>query len=121
MWHIRHGVAQGGIVWYGTARSNMTQPWHGTASVSSIACAQVVAVLPPAGHELPLCWVPVEDTTTVPGVTWKTLAVRPPCSGQGPTAQGEPLVAPAAPQGLGARAPWECVVGRVLGAQAGGC
>ncbi|XP_072791108.1 acylamino-acid-releasing enzyme isoform X2 [Taeniopygia guttata] len=47
----------------------------------------VVAVLPPAGQELPLGWVPVEDTPTVPGVTWKTLTIQPPCSGQGPTAQ----------------------------------
>ncbi|XP_076202175.1 acylamino-acid-releasing enzyme isoform X2 [Aptenodytes patagonicus] len=45
----------------------------------------VVAVLPPAGRELPLRWVLVEDTPTVPGVTWKTLTVRPPCSGQSPT------------------------------------
>ncbi|XP_062466132.1 acylamino-acid-releasing enzyme isoform X2 [Pezoporus occidentalis] len=42
----------------------------------------VVTVLPPAGQELPLRWVPVEDTPIVPGVTWKTLTVRPPCSGQ---------------------------------------
>ncbi|XP_071611672.1 acylamino-acid-releasing enzyme-like isoform X2 [Heliangelus exortis] len=42
----------------------------------------VVAVLPPAGQELPLRWVPVEDTPMVPGVTWKTLTVQPPCSGQ---------------------------------------
>ncbi|KAM9374507.1 LOW QUALITY PROTEIN: acylamino-acid-releasing enzyme [Phaethornis superciliosus] len=42
----------------------------------------VVAVLPPAGQELPLQWVPVEDTPTVPGVTWKTLRVQPPCSEQ---------------------------------------
>ncbi|XP_039551406.1 acylamino-acid-releasing enzyme isoform X2 [Passer montanus] len=48
----------------------------------------VVAVLPPAGQELPLVWVPVEDTPTVPGVTWKTLTLQPPCSGQGPAAQG---------------------------------
>ncbi|XP_054694133.1 acylamino-acid-releasing enzyme-like isoform X1 [Grus americana] len=48
----------------------------------------VVAVLPPAGQELPLCWVLVEDAPTVPGVTWKTLTVRPPCSGQSPTAHG---------------------------------
>ncbi|CAN8186041.1 unnamed protein product [Coccothraustes coccothraustes] len=47
----------------------------------------VVAVLPPAGQELPLGWVPVEDTPTVPGVTWKTLTLQPPCSGQGPSAQ----------------------------------
>ncbi|XP_074406173.1 acylamino-acid-releasing enzyme isoform X2 [Zonotrichia albicollis] len=47
----------------------------------------VVAVLPPAGQELPLSWVPVEDTPTVPGVTWKTLTIQPPCSGQGPDAQ----------------------------------
>ncbi|XP_039932555.1 acylamino-acid-releasing enzyme-like isoform X3 [Hirundo rustica] len=47
----------------------------------------VVAVLPPAGQELPLSWVPVEDTPTVPGVTWKTLTFHPPCSEQGPTAQ----------------------------------
>ncbi|XP_050169246.1 acylamino-acid-releasing enzyme-like [Myiozetetes cayanensis] len=46
----------------------------------------VMAVLPPAGQELPLCWVPVEDTPTVPGVTWKTLTVRPSCSGQSPAA-----------------------------------
>uniref|UniRef100_A0A8C4TWZ9 Acylamino-acid-releasing enzyme n=1 Tax=Falco tinnunculus TaxID=100819 RepID=A0A8C4TWZ9_FALTI len=46
----------------------------------------VVTVLPPAGQELPLFWVPVEDTPTVPGITWKTLTVRPPCSGQGPAA-----------------------------------
>ncbi|XP_051649128.1 acylamino-acid-releasing enzyme-like isoform X3 [Manacus candei] len=46
----------------------------------------VVAVLPPAGQELPLRWVPVEDTPTVPGVTWKTLTVRPSCSGQSPAA-----------------------------------
>ncbi|NXF14911.1 APEH enzyme, partial [Rhodinocichla rosea] len=51
----------------------------------------VVAVLPPAGQELSLGWVPVEDTPTVPGVTWKTLTIQPPCSGQGPAAQGEPL------------------------------
>ncbi|NXE97998.1 APEH enzyme, partial [Menura novaehollandiae] len=57
----------------------------------------VVAVLPPAGQELPLIWVPVEDTPTVPGVTWKTLMVWPPCSGQSPAAQGEPPGAPAAP------------------------
>lgn len=47
-------------------------------------------MLPPAGQELPLDWVPVEDTPTVPGVTWKTLMVQPRCSGQGPAAQGEP-------------------------------
>ncbi|KAF4803448.1 acylaminoacyl-peptide hydrolase [Turdus rufiventris] len=49
----------------------------------------VVAMLPPAGQELPLGWVLVEDTPTVPGVTWKTLTVQPP-SGQGPIAQGGP-------------------------------
>ncbi|NXN24025.1 APEH enzyme, partial [Nycticryphes semicollaris] len=48
----------------------------------------VVAVLPPAGHELPLCWVTVEDTPTVPGITWKTLTIQPPCSGQTPTKHG---------------------------------
>ncbi|KAM6387486.1 LOW QUALITY PROTEIN: acylamino-acid-releasing enzyme [Pluvialis apricaria] len=48
----------------------------------------VVAVLPPAGRELPLCWVPVEDTPTVPGVTWKTLTVQPPCNGQSSAAHG---------------------------------
>ncbi|NWY35520.1 APEH enzyme, partial [Pheucticus melanocephalus] len=53
----------------------------------------VVTVLPPAGQELPLGWVPVEDTPTVPGVTWKTLTIQPPCSGHGPAAQGEPLEA----------------------------
>ncbi|XP_065498329.1 acylamino-acid-releasing enzyme isoform X2 [Caloenas nicobarica] len=46
----------------------------------------VVAVLPPAGQELPLCWVPVEDAPAVPGVTWKTLTVQPRCNGQSPTA-----------------------------------
>ncbi|NXT19949.1 APEH enzyme, partial [Syrrhaptes paradoxus] len=49
----------------------------------------VVAVLPPAGQELPLHWVPVEDTPTVPGVTWKTLTIQPPCSGQSPAAHGD--------------------------------
>ncbi|NXG02354.1 APEH enzyme, partial [Sakesphorus luctuosus] len=47
----------------------------------------VVAMLPPAGQELPLCWVPVESTPTVPGVTWKTLMIQPPYSGQSSTAQ----------------------------------
>ncbi|XP_054137188.1 acylamino-acid-releasing enzyme-like [Melozone crissalis] len=47
----------------------------------------VVAVLPPAGQELPLGWVPAEDTPTVPGVTWKTLTIQPPCSEQGPDVQ----------------------------------
>ncbi|KAM7095814.1 LOW QUALITY PROTEIN: acylamino-acid-releasing enzyme [Ciconia maguari] len=59
----------------------------------------VVAVLPPAGRELPLRWVPVEDAPTVPGVTWKTLTVRPPCSGQSPTT---PVSARGSPQHLGA-------------------
>ncbi|XP_075370223.1 acylamino-acid-releasing enzyme [Mycteria americana] len=48
----------------------------------------LAAVLPPAGRELPLRWVPVEDAPTVPGVTWKTLTIRPPCSGQSPTTHG---------------------------------
>ncbi|XP_074770733.1 LOW QUALITY PROTEIN: acylamino-acid-releasing enzyme-like [Athene noctua] len=48
----------------------------------------VVSVLPPAGRELPLCWVLVEDTPVLPGVTWKTLTVWPPCSGQSPAAHG---------------------------------
>ncbi|KFQ15396.1 Acylamino-acid-releasing enzyme, partial [Leptosomus discolor] len=48
----------------------------------------VVAVLPPAGQELPLRWVPVEDVPTVPGVTWKTLTVQPPCSGKSPAMHG---------------------------------
>ncbi|XP_010559919.1 PREDICTED: acylamino-acid-releasing enzyme [Haliaeetus leucocephalus] len=48
----------------------------------------VVAVLLPAGRELPLRWVPVEDAPTVPGVTWKTLTVHPLCSGQSPAAHG---------------------------------
>ncbi|KAJ7424742.1 acylamino-acid-releasing enzyme-like protein [Willisornis vidua] len=50
----------------------------------------VVAMLPPAGQELPLCWVPVENTPTVPGVTWKTLMIQSPGSGQGSTAQSGP-------------------------------
>ncbi|XP_053932914.1 acylamino-acid-releasing enzyme isoform X2 [Cuculus canorus] len=48
----------------------------------------VVAVLPPARRELPLCWVPLEDAPTVPGITWKTLTVVTPCSGQSPPAHG---------------------------------
>ncbi|XP_074458369.1 acylamino-acid-releasing enzyme-like isoform X4 [Larus michahellis] len=48
----------------------------------------MVAALPPAGQELPLCWVPVEDTPTVPGVTWKTLTIQPPCSRQSPATHG---------------------------------
>ncbi|KAM9276670.1 acylamino-acid-releasing enzyme-like [Morus bassanus] len=44
----------------------------------------VVAVLPPVGQELALRWVLVEDAPTVPGVTWKTLTVQPPRSGQSP-------------------------------------
>ncbi|KAM6413698.1 LOW QUALITY PROTEIN: acylamino-acid-releasing enzyme [Rhynochetos jubatus] len=48
----------------------------------------VVAELPPVGRELPLDWVPVEDAPIVPGVTWKTLTVQLPCSGQSPTARG---------------------------------
>ncbi|XP_068550306.1 acylamino-acid-releasing enzyme-like isoform X2 [Anas acuta] len=42
----------------------------------------VVAELPPLGQELSLHWVTVEDAPTVPGITWKTLMVRPPCGGQ---------------------------------------
>ncbi|XP_009475122.1 PREDICTED: acylamino-acid-releasing enzyme-like [Nipponia nippon] len=48
----------------------------------------VVAVLPPSGQELPLHWVPVEDSPTVPGVAWKTLTVWPPCSRQSPATHG---------------------------------
>uniref|UniRef100_A0A8V5HB02 Acylamino-acid-releasing enzyme n=1 Tax=Melopsittacus undulatus TaxID=13146 RepID=A0A8V5HB02_MELUD len=59
--------------------------------------SQVVAVLPPAGQELPLCWVPVEDTPIVPAVTWKTLTVRPPCSGQSPAVHSECPGDPAVP------------------------
>lgn len=40
------------------------------------ACPQVMAELPPLGQELPLRWVPVEDTPPVPGITWKTLTVQ---------------------------------------------
>ncbi|XP_052535275.1 acylamino-acid-releasing enzyme-like isoform X4 [Tympanuchus pallidicinctus] len=36
----------------------------------------VMAELPPLGQELPLHWVPVEDTPPVPGITWKTLIVQ---------------------------------------------
>ncbi|XP_021265631.1 acylamino-acid-releasing enzyme isoform X8 [Numida meleagris] len=36
----------------------------------------VVAELPPLGQELPLHWVPVEDTPPVPGITWKTLTIQ---------------------------------------------
>lgn len=35
-----------------------------------------MAELPPLGQELPLRWVPVEDTPPVPGITWKTLTVQ---------------------------------------------
>ncbi|OPJ80759.1 hypothetical protein AV530_004188 [Patagioenas fasciata monilis] len=63
-------------------------PWDvpGAARLVEEDEDEVVAVLPPAGQELPLCWVPVEDAPTVPGVTWKTLTVQPPCNGQSPTA-----------------------------------
>ncbi|KAK2534479.1 hypothetical protein Q9966_007131 [Columba livia] len=57
-----------------------------TCSAPNRPPSLVVAVLPPAGQELPLCWVPVEDAPTVPGVTWKTLTVQPPCNGQSRTA-----------------------------------
>ncbi|NWT45521.1 APEH enzyme, partial [Chroicocephalus maculipennis] len=53
----------------------------------------MVAALPPAGQELPLCWVPVEDTPTVPGVTWTTLTIQPPCSRQSPATHGEDTLA----------------------------
>ncbi|XP_064523998.1 acylamino-acid-releasing enzyme-like isoform X2 [Pseudopipra pipra] len=95
----QRGVAHmAGVPWHGQAQSHMAQPdpaqhslvmaqpCAATALVPPAACAQVVAVLPPAGRELPLRWVPVEDTPTVPGVTWKTLTVRPSCSGQSPAA-----------------------------------
>lgn len=77
--------------------------WQGLAAlgqgcpVPPTAHPQVVAVLPPAGRELPLRWVPVEDAPTVPGVTWKTLTVHPLCSGQSPAAHGERPGAPTAP------------------------
>uniref|UniRef100_A0A8B9CTJ2 Acylamino-acid-releasing enzyme n=1 Tax=Anser brachyrhynchus TaxID=132585 RepID=A0A8B9CTJ2_9AVES len=48
----------------------------------------VVAELPPLGQELSLRWVTVEDAPTVPGITWKTLMVRPPCGGQSPAPHG---------------------------------
>ncbi|KFV73802.1 Acylamino-acid-releasing enzyme, partial [Dryobates pubescens] len=48
----------------------------------------VVAVLPPAGQELPIHWVPVKNSPTVPGVTWKTLQIQPPQSRQSPTMHG---------------------------------
>ncbi|XP_035168227.1 acylamino-acid-releasing enzyme-like [Oxyura jamaicensis] len=48
----------------------------------------VVAELPPLGQELSLRWVTVEDAPTVPGITWKTLMVRPPCRGQSPAPHG---------------------------------
>ncbi|XP_066051211.1 acylamino-acid-releasing enzyme-like isoform X2 [Chamaea fasciata] len=79
------------VVWNSQIQCDTALAWHSLGMAQPpchpfIACAQVVAVLPPAGQELPLAWVPVEDTPTVPGVTWKTLMVQPPCSGQGPTA-----------------------------------
>ncbi|XP_051483188.1 acylamino-acid-releasing enzyme-like isoform X2 [Apus apus] len=73
-----------------TARSSkgcwelLTLQWDllvATCSAPHCPPSLVVAVLPPAGQELPLSWVPVEDAPTVPGVTWKTLTVQPPCSG----------------------------------------
>eukprot|EP00075_Anas_platyrhynchos_P033779 XP_027323032.1 acylamino-acid-releasing enzyme-like isoform X3 [Anas platyrhynchos] len=48
----------------------------------------VVAELPPLGQELSLRWVTVEDAPTVPGITWKTLMVRPPCGGQSSAPRG---------------------------------
>ncbi|KFU89089.1 Acylamino-acid-releasing enzyme, partial [Chaetura pelagica] len=73
-----------------TARSSkgcwelLTLQWDllvATCSAPHCPPSLVVAVLPPAGRELSLSWVPVEDAPTVPGVTWKTLTVQPPCSG----------------------------------------
>ncbi|XP_021265624.1 acylamino-acid-releasing enzyme isoform X3 [Numida meleagris] len=55
----------------------------------------VVAELPPLGQELPLHWVPVEDTPPVPGITWKTLTIQ-----QSSPPHSEHL---GAPQCLGAR------------------
>ncbi|NXV73330.1 APEH enzyme, partial [Atlantisia rogersi] len=57
-----------------------------TCSAPNHPPSLVVSVLPPVGQELPLSWVPVEDAPVVPGVTWKTLTVRPSCNGQSPTA-----------------------------------
>ncbi|NWW21431.1 APEH enzyme, partial [Falcunculus frontatus] len=84
--HTPHGSREG--CW-----ELLTLQWDllvATCSAPHHPPSLVVAVLPSAGQELPLGWVPVEDTPTVPGVTWKTLTVQPPCSGQGPAAQGEP-------------------------------
>ncbi|KAM4894105.1 LOW QUALITY PROTEIN: acylamino-acid-releasing enzyme-like [Sylvia borin] len=61
--------------------------WVATCSAPHHPPQPVVAVLPPAGQDLPLAWMPVEDAPTLPGVTWKTLMVQPLCSWQGPTAQ----------------------------------
>ncbi|NXD47476.1 APEH enzyme, partial [Corvus moneduloides] len=84
--HTPHGSPEG--CW-----ELLTLQWDllvATCSAPHHPPSLVVAVLPPAGQELSLDWVPVEDTPTVPGVTWKTLTVQPPCSRQGPAAQGEP-------------------------------
>ncbi|NXH85366.1 APEH enzyme, partial [Edolisoma coerulescens] len=83
--HTLHGSPEG--CW-----ELLTLQWDllvATCSAPHHPPSLVVAVLPPAGQELPLDWVPVEDTPTVPGVTWKTLTVQPPCSGQGPAAPGD--------------------------------
>lgn len=67
------------------------------------ACPQVMAELPPLGQELPLRWVPVEDTPPVPGITWKTLTVQ-----QNSSPHSEHV---GAPQCLGAQGcPWHWVL-----------
>ncbi|NWY97576.1 APEH enzyme, partial [Loxia curvirostra] len=81
--HTAHGSSEG--CW-----ELLTLQWDllvATCSAPHHPPSLVVAMLPPAGQELPLGWVPVEDTPTVPGVTWKTLTLQPPCSEQGPAAQ----------------------------------
>ena len=138
-WHGQgqHGVAQDSMTrrstardWHGAAQNDIAEHWdcgHSGADragcpVPRAARPQVVSALPPAGRELPLCWVPVEDTPTVPGVTWKTLTVRPPCSGQSPATHGEHLGVLAAPgRCLGAGGPRVRGVGRALRARGGGC
>ncbi|NXX25712.1 APEH enzyme, partial [Nicator chloris] len=81
--HTPHGSPEG--CW-----ELLTLQWDllvATCSAPHHPPSLVVAMLPPAGQELPLGWVPVEDTPTVPGVTWKTLTVQPPCSGLSPAVQ----------------------------------
>lgn len=82
-----------------------TLPREGGAPVPLSTRPQVVAELPPLGQELSLRWVTVEDAPTVPGITWKTLMVQPPCGGQSPAPHGERPGAPRHPAATGCWGP----------------